>query len=61
MSRPPRKKRSGAVANQLTRAIVSKKKIEASENERGKIDIWVAGQYIGWLEKDMAEEILGRD
>ncbi|TFH40626.1 MAG: hypothetical protein E4H01_16255 [Lysobacterales bacterium] len=61
MSRAPRKVRTSAIANQLTRAVVSRKKIEVTENDRGKIDIWVAGQYIGWLEKDMAEEILSRD
>ncbi len=61
MSRPPRKKRTGAVANQLTRAVVLGKKIDTTENERGKIDIWVNGEYLGWLEKDMAEDIMGRD
>jgi len=61
MSRPPRKKRAGAIANQLTRAIVLGKKIDTAENERGNIDVWVNGEYLGWLEKDMAEEIMGRD
>ena len=61
MSRPPRKKRTGAVANQLTRAVVRGKKNDTAENERGTIDIWVNGEYLGWLEKDMAEDIMGRD
>lgn len=61
MSRPPRKIRTSAIAGQLTRAIVAGKKIQTSENERGKIDIWIAGDYIGWLEKEMAEDVLGRD
>ena len=61
MSRPPRKVRSGAIANQVTRAIVAGKKIDTAENDRGKIDIWVNGEYLGWLEKEMAEDVLGRD
>jgi len=61
MSRPPRKVRSGAIANQLTRALVAGKKIDVVEDERGKIGIWVSGNYLGWLEKDIADDILNRD
>lgn len=53
--------RSDAIANQLTRAVVAGKSIEAAKNDRGKIDIWVSGQYLGCLERDIAEDILSRD
>jgi len=61
MSRAPRKVRTGAIANQLTRAVVAGKKIDSAENDRGKIDIWVNSEYLGWLEKSMADDILSRD
>ena len=56
-----RKRRTSSIANALTRAIVHGKKIETSENERGKIDIWIAGEYTGWLDKETTEQIMSRD
>ena len=55
------KRRTSSIANALTRAIVRGKRIEASENDRGEIDIWISGEYSGCLERELAEEILGRD
>lgn len=61
MSQSPRRIHTGAVANQLTRAVIAGKRIEVVKNEKGTVDVWVAGEYLGWVEKDLAEEILSRD
>lgn len=56
-----RKRRTSSIANALTRAVVGGKKIETYENEKGTIDIWIVGEYVGWLDKDLVESILSRD
>lgn len=56
-----RKIRTSSIANALTRAVVRGKKIETFEKADGKVDIWISGEYTGWLHKDLAEDILGRE
>jgi hypothetical protein len=41
--------------------VIAGKRIEVVKNEKGTVDVWVAGEYLGWVEKDLAEEILSRD
>lgn len=62
MSRSRKRKiRTSSIANALTRAVVRGKKIDTFEKENGKVDIWISGEYTGWLYKDLAQDILGRD